>query len=115
MKLTSILIMAIALTGLGGFSFWQTQSNAETERLITAGADTQQTQKFAVENMTCATCPITVRKAMEKVKGVTKVVVDFDNKIATAVFDPAVTTADAIAAASTSAGYPAQALESDDS
>ena len=59
--------------------------------------------------MTCALCPVTVKKAMEGVAGVKSVTVDFDAKTATAVFDPSVTNADAIAAASTNAGYPAAA------
>lgn len=35
---------------------------------------------FNVSNMTCATCPITVRQALTKVKGVTRAVVDFEKK-----------------------------------
>jgi len=57
--------------------------------------------------MTCALCPVTVKKAMEGVPGVSSVTVDFDAKTATVVFDPSVTSADAIASASTNAGYPA--------
>ena len=63
---------------------------------------------FAVANMTCATCPITVKKAMSAVPGVRSVKVDFDSKTATAAFDPNATNAAAIAAASTNAGYPAK-------
>ncbi|MBB4630731.1 heavy-metal-associated domain-containing protein [Sphingosinicella soli] len=66
-----------------------------------------QTTTFAIQNMTCALCPVTVRKAMEGVAGVRSVTVDFDAKTATVVFDPSVTNAAAIAAASTNAGYPA--------
>ena len=62
---------------------------------------------FAVENMTCALCPATVKKAMEQVNGVQSVEIDFDAKTATVVFDPAATSVEAIAAASTNAGYPA--------
>jgi mercuric ion binding protein len=68
-----------------------------------------QTTTFSIENMTCALCPVTVKKAMEGVEGVRSVEVDFDAKTATVVFDPAATNADAIAAASTNAGYPAAA------
>lgn len=68
-----------------------------------------QTATFAVQNMTCALCPVTVRKAMEGVAGVKSVAVDFDAKTATVVFDPSVTSIEAIAAASTNAGYPAMA------
>ena len=67
------------------------------------------TATFAVENMTCALCPVTVKKAMEGVKGVKSVRIDFDAKTATVVFDPSKATVAAIAAASTNAGYPASA------
>jgi mercuric ion binding protein len=64
--------------------------------------------QIVVENMTCALCPVTVRTAMERVPGVKSVAVDFKAKTATVVFDPSVTTVEAIAAASTNAGYPAR-------
>jgi mercuric ion binding protein len=57
--------------------------------------------------MTCATCPISVRKAMLRVDGVKSVDVDFDAKTAVVVYDPAVTAPAEIAAASTAVGYPA--------
>jgi periplasmic mercuric ion binding protein len=66
------------------------------------------TTSFAIENMTCALCPVTVKTAMERVKGVQLVQVNFDAKTATVVFDSSVTTVEAIAAASTNAGYPAK-------
>lgn len=66
-----------------------------------------ETQTFAIENMTCALCPITVKKAIQGVEGVRSVTVDFAAKTAAVEFDPSHTTAEAIAAASTNAGYPA--------
>lgn len=72
----------------------------------------EQTQAFAIENMYCAACPITVRMAMEKVAGVTSVTVDFEAKSATVVYDPSIATVEAIAAASTNVGYPAKAIGS---
>lgn len=72
---------------------------------------TERTVVFAVENMTCALCPITVKTAMERVPGVRSVVINFDAKTATVVFDPASATEDAIAAASANVGYPAHLLE----
>ncbi len=76
-------------------------------RSASAQVAATQTTTFTVENMTCALCPVTVRTAMERVEGVQSVEVDFDAKTATVVFDPSVTTAEAISAASTNAGYPA--------
>ncbi len=66
------------------------------------------TATFAVEKMTCGTCPITVKTAMSRVEGVRSVEVDFEKKTATVVYDPTVASPDAIAAASTNAGYPAK-------
>ena len=68
----------------------------------------ERTVTLAVENMTCATCPITVRKAMEQVSGVKSVAVDYESKTATVAFDPNVATPAKIGAASTNAGYPAK-------
>ena len=67
--------------------------------------------KFAIENMTCATCPITVKTAMKRVRGVQSVEIDFNQKTAIVLFDPSVATVLDIASASTNAGYPAQAIE----
>lgn len=75
---------------------------------VAQAAETTQTTVFAVENMTCPLCPVTVRKAMEQVNGVKSVTVDFDAKTATVVFDPAQATPDQIAKASAGAGYPAR-------
>ena len=67
----------------------------------------EETATFTIENMTCNMCPITVRKAMGKVDGVIKATADYDTKIATVIFDPSITNKQAIADASTNAGYPA--------
>ena len=72
-------------------------------------ATAEQRQVFAIENMTCELCPVTVKKAMEGVQGVKSVEVDFEAKTAAVTFDPSATTIEAIAAASTNAGYPASA------
>ena len=83
-----------------------TPSFASQPALVVATSEQKVT--FIVENMSCALCPVTVMAAMRRVPGVKSVDVDFKAKTATVVFDPSVTTADAIAAASTNAGYPAR-------
>lgn len=102
------LILAIAVVTLGGVG-WMTGTIATPAASQSASTQAvqDQTETFAIQNMTCALCPITVRKAMDGVAGVKSVKIDFDAKTATVVFDPAVTNAAAIAAASTNAGYPA--------
>ena len=102
------LILAAALLALSGLG-WAiapavTPAVAQSASQQVASA---QTRTFVIQNMTCALCSVTVKKAMEGVAGVTSVAVNFDAKTATVIFDPAVTNADAVAAASTNAGYPA--------
>lgn len=66
---------------------------------------------LAVENMTCATCPITVKAAIKAVPGVKDVKVDFEKKVAVVVYDDALATVDKLAGASRDAGYPAMRKE----
>jgi mercuric ion binding protein len=66
---------------------------------------------FTVDKMTCATCPITVRKAMQRVDGVKEVTVDFDTKTATVIYDASRTNAKQIGEASGNVGFPATAIE----
>jgi periplasmic mercuric ion binding protein len=76
---------------------------------VAAAAD--RTVTLAVENMTCALCPITVRTAIEGVTGVKDVQVDFETRTAVVVFDDADATVQDIAEASRQADYPATVEE----
>ena len=106
MKRPLITAAAAAIMAIGAALFLVPQSQVNAQS-TTAATETA-TQTFTIENMTCAMCPITVRKAKEGVEGVRSVEVDFEAKTATAVFDPSTTSTADIAAASTNAGYPAQ-------
>jgi mercuric ion binding protein len=68
-----------------------------------------QTVVLDIQNMTCEVCPITVRKALDKVQGVAAVKVDFDKKTATVKFDPDRANIAALVKATTDAGYPSSA------
>jgi len=81
---------------------------------INAAPNAEETVSFSVEKMTCATCPIAVRKAMERVDGVKEGKGDFDSKIAVVTFDAGITTANAIGAASTDVGFPATVRDGHD-
>lgn len=59
-----------------------------------------------VSNMTCATCPIAVRVALEKMPGVAAARVDFKSKLAVVSFDPAKTTPEALMKATANVGFP---------
>jgi mercuric ion binding protein len=61
-----------------------------------------------VSGMTCAACPVTVKKALEKVGGVSKVEVRFEKKQVLVTFEDAKTNTDALVKATTDAGYPSQ-------
>jgi mercuric ion binding protein len=78
-----------------------------------ANADGVQEQEatFTVDKMTCAVCPITVRKSMQRVDGVKDVSIDFDAKTATVIYDPTRTDAKQIGKASSDVGFPATVIE----
>lgn len=70
-------------------------------------AATPQIVTLNVQNMTCATCKITVKKALEKVPGVAGAQVDFEKKTVTVRFDPDKVTPATLTKATTDAGFPA--------
>ncbi len=67
-----------------------------------------QTVTLNVSGMTCPACPITVKKALQKVPGVSKVEVRFEKKQVLVTFDDAKTNTDALVKAIADAGYPSQ-------
>lgn len=73
---------------------------------VAAFAATQETAVLDVRNMTCSVCSITVRKALEKVPGVTEAKVDFEHKTATVEYNPEKASPAALVNATTQAGYP---------
>ena len=66
-----------------------------------------QTATLSVPGMTCATCPITLKKALNKVEGVEKIEVNLEKKEALVTFEDAKTTVEALLEATKNAGYPA--------
>lgn len=69
-------------------------------------AATPKTAVLDVQNMTCNLCPVTVKKSLEQVPGVSRARVDFEKKTATVEFDADKTSAAALIKATTNAGYP---------
>jgi mercuric ion binding protein len=76
--------------------------------LVASAWASPQTVTLNVSGMTCPACPITVKKALEKVAGVSKVEVRFEKKQVLVTFDDAKTNTDALVKATTKAGYPSQ-------
>lgn len=64
-----------------------------------------QTVTLSVPGMTCAACPITVKKAISKVEGVNKIDVSFDKREAVVTFDDAKTDVQTLTKATEDAGY----------
>ncbi|HEX8980521.1 MAG TPA: mercury resistance system periplasmic binding protein MerP [Parasulfuritortus sp.] len=73
---------------------------------IAALAAAQKTVTLNVQHMTCPVCPITVKKALDEVPGVSAAKVDFDKKTATVSYDPDKARLDDLTTATANAGYP---------
>jgi mercuric ion binding protein len=65
-----------------------------------------QTVTLSVPGMNCATCPITVKKALTKVSGVSKIDVNLDRREARVTFDDVKANVEALTRATKDAGYP---------
>ena len=68
------------------------------------------TVTLSVPSMDCPVCPITVKKALTKVNGVTQAKVDFDKRQATVTFDDAKTDVQALTLATKNVGYPSKLI-----
>jgi len=73
---------------------------------MAAIAATAQSVTLDVGNMTCAVCPITVKKSLQGVAGVSDVRINFATKTAQVTFDPDQAKPADLTAATTDAGYP---------
>ena len=72
-------------------------------------AGTSQTLTLDVQNMSCATCPITVKKALQRVPGVIDVKIDYERKTATVQLDSDNASVTILTKATTDAGFPSTA------
>lgn len=72
----------------------------------TAALAEMKTATLNVSGMTCATCPIAVKKALTRVPGVSQAQVSFEKSEAVVTFDDAKTNVGALMKASDDAGYP---------
>lgn len=82
-------ILLVALAGLSGVC-------SAATRIVT----------LAVPGMTCPLCPITVKKALERVAGVSTITPDLARKTIAVRYDDARTNPAALTHATTDAGYP---------
>lgn len=79
--------------------------------MVTIAWADSRTVKLSVPSMNCAMCPITVRKALEKVEGVTQANVDYETKSAVVVYDDQKTSVSLLTKATQDAGYPSTEIK----
>lgn len=72
---------------------------------FTGIAGTLETVTLDVQNMTCAVCPITVKKALDKVQGVRSATADFEKKTVSVSFDADKVSPATLTKATSEAGY----------
>ena len=82
-----------------------------TATLATPAWAAMKTVTLSVPGMTCAACPITVKKALTRVDGVQKVAVSYEKLEAVVTFDDVRTNVEALTKATENAGYPATAKD----
>lgn len=70
------------------------------------GIAAPQTVTLSIPTMDCPVCPITIKKALTQLTGVSQAVVSFERREAQVTFDNARTTIDALTRATAGAGYP---------
>lgn len=74
--------------------------------LSQAALATTRTVTLALPGMTCPTCPITIKKSLEKITGVHAITSDVSRRTVTVTYDDARTQPTALTRATTDAGYP---------
>lgn len=67
----------------------------------------EQTIVLNIPTMDCATCPLTIKMALLKVKGVSDAEVSYERREARVTFDDSIATIAALKKATSDAGYPA--------
>ncbi len=101
---TVLWIVTVAIVGLLAFPY-------VAPRLFAGATSADQTAKtaqvvLAVENMTCASCPLTVGSSLRQVPGVVDVQATLNPPQAIVSYDPTKATVDDLIADTTNAGYP---------
>jgi len=76
-------------------------------KTVLATVNNNQSVILDMQNMTCAMCKFTIKKALQGVNGVQTVTVDSDKKTAQVTFNSQKTNIEALINATTNAGYPA--------
>ncbi len=78
---------------------------------LTPAFAVSKTVTLSVPTMDCEVCPITVKKALGKVKGVNRIDVNPDKQIVLVTFEDTQTNAATLTETTRNAGYPSQVVE----
>ncbi|MHB1023106.1 MAG: mercury resistance system periplasmic binding protein MerP [Acidobacteriaceae bacterium] len=70
-----------------------------------------ETTTLKVSGMTCSACPITVKKALQRVPGVSKIDVNYPQREVVVTFDDAKTNQAALVKATSDVGFPSQPVK----
>ena len=79
--------------------------------LLTPGWAAQQSVTLSVPGMSCATCPITVKKALTQIDGVIGVKSNLAKRETTVVFDDTRVKVDVLTKATAEAGFPSSVAQ----
>ncbi|WFC40275.1 mercury resistance system periplasmic binding protein MerP [Pseudoxanthomonas sp. SE1] len=79
-----------------------------TLALSSPGWAATRTTTLVVDDMTCSTCPVTIKKVLNRIAGVQKIDFRVEAKEVQVSFDDAKTTVSALIKATADAGYPSR-------
>ena len=99
MSVKVLLVILSLITGFVSMQAGYAKSPGQTQ-------NSSQSVTLDMQNMTCAMCKITIRKALQGVDGVHSAKVDYDNKTAIVTFDPQKTNIESLIKTTTNVGYP---------
>lgn len=106
MSLKSLFLITSLLAGLTSIRIVQAEP-------IFVAQNSNESVTLDLQNMACAMCKFTIKKALQNIDGVQKISVDYDTKTASVTFDAQKTNAEALIKATTDAGYPATVRQTD--
>ncbi len=109
--LASLAALLLICCSIEVFACNPSAPSCETKKMSEqAKVNSSTTVVLAVPGMTCAACPITIKKALNNVAGVKNIKVNFDKKNATVTFDSNKTNVSELTSATKNAGYPSSVV-----
>ena len=78
---------------------------------FSAWAGKVQSVELSIPGMDCPVCPITIKKSLQKVEGVKRVEISYENKTASVSYDSTLTDINRLLKATEDVGYPSKVLK----